>query len=295
MAKIAFVQGNYQRAYRYSEESLRLFEASDMPLHLPKVLTLHALISLALGDKTTTATDLLNKAYIRSEEIQDLEDKAAVLHCQGVLALSQKEQAKAYALFEDSMEILLPMNIQKAGLNSWVLPANLEGLGIVAFEQGNLTHCVSLFSLADVTRQTMTYDIFFKPCYFLYHHLMKEIKQALGEEKFATAWTIGQEMTLQQALDLITQETHDIYSDFPKKTPLKPFSSMEQLVPTEELTRREVEVLRLIAEGLSNSSIAEQLVVSPHTVNRHTQSIYQKLGVKSRSAATRYAFEHDLH
>ncbi len=62
----------------------------------------------------------------------------------------------------------------------------------------------------------------------------------------------------------------------------------------ESLTAREVEVMYLLAMGLRNAQIAERLVVSPHTVNGHVQSIYGKLGVNSRSAVTRYAFQHQL-
>ena len=57
------------------------------------------------------------------------------------------------------------------------------------------------------------------------------------------------------------------------------------------LTRREVEVLRLVAQGLTDAQVAEALVVSVRTVNWHLQSIYGKLGVNSRLAATRYALE----
>ncbi len=60
------------------------------------------------------------------------------------------------------------------------------------------------------------------------------------------------------------------------------------------LTNREVEVLRLVAQGLTNEQVAEQLVISPRTVNSHLASIYGKIGVSSRSAATRYAMEHHL-
>jgi len=62
----------------------------------------------------------------------------------------------------------------------------------------------------------------------------------------------------------------------------------------EELTAREIEVLRLLAMGLSNKQIAERLVLSPHTVSGHIQSIFGKLALNSRSAATRYALEHQL-
>jgi len=60
------------------------------------------------------------------------------------------------------------------------------------------------------------------------------------------------------------------------------------------LTRREVEVLRLVAYGMSDALIAERLVVSLRTVHSHLRSIYRKLGVASRSAATRWAVEHHL-
>jgi predicted ATPase/serine/threonine protein kinase/DNA-binding CsgD family transcriptional regulator len=62
----------------------------------------------------------------------------------------------------------------------------------------------------------------------------------------------------------------------------------------EKLTARECEVLHLLAMGLSNNQIAQHLVLSPFTVNRHVQSIYGKLGVNSRSAATRFAMEYHL-
>ena len=60
------------------------------------------------------------------------------------------------------------------------------------------------------------------------------------------------------------------------------------------LTAREVEVLRLVARGMTDAQVAEQLVISPRTVNFHLTSIYSKLGVSSRAAATRSAIEHHL-
>jgi DNA-binding NarL/FixJ family response regulator len=60
------------------------------------------------------------------------------------------------------------------------------------------------------------------------------------------------------------------------------------------LSAREVEVLCLLAQGLTSAQIAERLVISVVTVNFHVRSIYSKLGVTSRAAATRYALEHHL-
>jgi len=63
---------------------------------------------------------------------------------------------------------------------------------------------------------------------------------------------------------------------------------------THGLTARELEVLRLVATGKSNKEIAAALVISEHTVARHVQNIFTKLGVQSRTAAGAFAFEHDL-
>jgi ATP/maltotriose-dependent transcriptional regulator MalT len=60
------------------------------------------------------------------------------------------------------------------------------------------------------------------------------------------------------------------------------------------LTEREAEVLRLIAEGLSNKDIAGRLHLSVKTVSRHLSNIFTKIGVSSRAAATAFAFEHRL-
>lgn len=78
---------------------------------------------------------------------------------------------------------------------------------------------------------------------------------------------------------------------------------LEPLPPTIEapaaaypagLTEREAQVLRLVAQGLTNAEIADQLIVSIHTVNAHMRSIFNKLDVTSRSAATRFAIEQNL-
>jgi predicted ATPase/DNA-binding CsgD family transcriptional regulator len=71
---------------------------------------------------------------------------------------------------------------------------------------------------------------------------------------------------------------------------------MNQPTPTYPagLTVREVEVLRLVANGLTNAQIAQQLVISTRTVNAHMRSIYNKLEISSRTAATRFAIDYHL-
>ena len=62
----------------------------------------------------------------------------------------------------------------------------------------------------------------------------------------------------------------------------------------ERLTPRELEVLRLTARGMSNAEIADTLFLSRRTVHAHLRTIFRKLAVSNRSAATRVAIQHGL-
>jgi DNA-binding NarL/FixJ family response regulator len=76
--------------------------------------------------------------------------------------------------------------------------------------------------------------------------------------------------------------------------PLSTFPSKTSPASPAGLTAREVEVLRLLAQGMTNPQIAKRLILSSHTVNAHVRSIYTKLDVNSRSSMTRYAIEQHL-
>ncbi len=95
-------------------------------------------------------------------------------------------------------------------------------------------------------------------------------------------------MPLEEVLTTWTKEGNAL------SKPLISAVPAQTLTPVANLTRRQYEVLRLVAKGLTNTQIAEQLVVSMSTVDTHIQSIFGKLGVSSRVRATRYAIEHDL-
>lgn len=86
----------------------------------------------------------------------------------------------------------------------------------------------------------------------------------------------------------IPQHNLPIHFEQPAKMP------DESVLASMGLTHRESDVLCFLTKGLTSTQIARELVISLSTVNTHIRSIYNKLGVTSRSAATRYALEHHL-
>jgi DNA-binding NarL/FixJ family response regulator len=135
--------------------------------------------------------------------------------------------------------------------------------------------------------------------------LLWRIRVALGKLYQAQGLLEEAEQALATGLAVIKELAADVPGEplcahflsqamamLPQKRSLKPGSAARQAYGG--LTAREVQVLRLLASGLTDAQIAEQLVLSLHTVHAHLRTIYSKLGVTSRSAATRYAFEHQL-
>jgi DNA-binding NarL/FixJ family response regulator len=64
--------------------------------------------------------------------------------------------------------------------------------------------------------------------------------------------------------------------------------------PAGPLTQREIEVVKLVASGITNREIAKKLNISEKTVARHLNNIFNKLDLSSRAAATAYAYQHGL-
>jgi DNA-binding NarL/FixJ family response regulator len=116
-------------------------------------------------------------------------------------------------------------------------------------------------------------------------------RAALGDD-FAAVWAEGRAMSTAR----IDSEVERLASVAPRAAgpiAVQPPPARSTGYPG-GLTAREVEVLRLVAEGLTDAQAAERLVVSTRTVNSHLRSIYSKLGLSSRSAAGRFATEHGL-
>jgi DNA-binding NarL/FixJ family response regulator len=182
------------------------------------------------------------------------------------------------------LTLLFEFNVYKE-----YVAASLEGLAFVEVRQGALRQAVQLWGAAYALREAIGASLY--PVHRAsYEQAIALACVQLGEPAFGAAWAEGRLMTPQQAL--AAQEQAMTPTSLPAPSAVAPLLPPPTL--PFGLTAREVEVLRLLAQGLSDAQIAEHLVISPRTVNRHTTSLYNKLGVSSRAAATRTAIEHHL-
>ena len=196
----------------------------------------------------------------------------------------QGDYAAARTLYEESLAIARERNFR------WEMPSYLEGLASVVASQGEPTWAARLWGAAEAIRDTMGAPI--PPVERAdYEHSIIAARSSLGEQAFTSAWTEGRTMTPQQAL--AAQGSALLPSEVPK-VPQPTAAPKTSPTYAAGLTTREVEVLRLVAQGLTDIQVAGQLVISRRTVNWHLTSIYSKLGVSTRAAATRYAIEHKL-
>ena len=123
-----------------------------------------------------------------------------------------------------------------------------------------------------------------------YERTLAAVRAELGEQAWAFVWAEGQTMTPEQA---ITEQAHLLAPGRTDKAGTNQHKSPAPAYPN-DLTEREMEVLRLVARGLTDAQVAEALIISPRTVNAHLRTIYSKLGITSRHAATLFVLEHHL-
>ena len=284
LALMLFIsQGDPALARSLLEESLVLSRELGDKADIARCLSHSALVAIQQGD-IATARRLSEESLLLHRETGDRWGIAWVLSIVAKVEACQGDHGAALALYEESLVIA-----RKIG-SKLTIAVCLEGMASVLETQGEPTQAARLWGAAEVLRETMGAPIW--PVERApYEHSVAATRNLLGARAFAAAWAEGRTMPLDQALA----------AQGPGKMPTLISAGQPSTPPAKSsatspggLTRRELEVLRLLTMGLTNVQIAEQLVISLPTVNTHVGSIYTKLGVTSRSAATRHAVEHHL-
>ncbi len=287
LGQVAFDQGEDSRAWTLLEEGIKLHRVAGNTYG-----TLYALFSLkrlhfARGEVGRART--LNEEYLALSKAMDFRPAMAdALSFQGCLTLQEGNATMAGELFKESLALLREVN------DTWFIAICLQEIGVVVAAQGKMVEAAWLWgaaeglcaqlgaSLPPAERAPMARQV-------------AAARAALGEEAFTLAWEEGRAMTPEQAVERLSRT---VLTGHSPAQAIRNARAARHLLPspseTLDLTEREEEVLRLVVQGLTDAQVADALVISPRTVNAHLRSIYSKLGITSRHAATLFALEHHL-
>jgi non-specific serine/threonine protein kinase len=208
--------------------------------------------------------------------------------------------ASAAVLYREALELCL----QTANVEDVALAC--LGLAGIAGRQANPRRAARLFEAVDRLLSAIDYPLE-QPDHFEYDYMLAATKPLLDEAEWQSAWTEGYAMSLEQAITYgiededgnaikemsVVEEAIDVSFGGVARVA----SATDTPAPTRYpagLTKREVQVLCLLSQGLTYKEIAYRLVISSRTVDTHLINIYNKLGVKSRSATMVYSIEQKL-
>jgi DNA-binding CsgD family transcriptional regulator len=185
------------------------------------------------------------------------------------------ERAKAY--YEENLVVCKELG------DKMIASESLEGLACVAGTRGEAEQAARLFGAAEALREAVGFQHTPEEDALREPYLAAASSQ-LYEAAWEAAFAEGRTMAFEEAVEYALSEEE------PSTATL---SSSRSEHPA-GLTSREIEVLGLVAAGMTSAQIAKELFLSPRTVEAHLASIYHKLGVTSRAGATRFALEPGL-
>jgi non-specific serine/threonine protein kinase len=212
--------------------------------------------------------------------LEDIGDRRGLVRIYGGLgriAILQRDWAAAHEHW------LVALSLTQALGERWGIALNLDGVAGVAAGLGSGLVAAHLFGAAATLRAALGVPV---PATFRgwYEQDLARVRYLLDEEAFAAAWEEGKQL----AVDGLLVAYKQVFAEFMAAAPI------EKPSVATVLSRRELDVLRLVAQGLTDAQVAEQLVVSVRTVHAHLQSVYNKLGVSNRTTAVRTAIEQKL-
>jgi DNA-binding CsgD family transcriptional regulator len=266
--------GEPERARAAAEEGLALFTAcgDEWGRHLARRAL--GLAALRQGDfegaRAAFAADLAAKRA-RGET----HGIAHALRLLARTALARGDSADAVGLYRQSLGL-------SRDLGEWAgVAGDLEGLARAAAARGRPGRAARLLGAADAVRREAG-----RPPMLVDRPGAEAAaaRAALGEAAFAAAWAEGRAMTLEQVVACALADEPASAAEAATGPPTGPGG----------LTRREVEVLRLLAAGRTNKEIGAALGLSAHTAARHVANVYRKIDAHNRADATAYAFRHGL-
>ncbi|GHO90008.1 hypothetical protein KSF_000560 [Reticulibacter mediterranei] len=301
LGHLALEANDYATVQAVSEEALALIHPTGNLWRLCEALFLCA-YSAYLVDDYARAQALCEECLTICRRVGEPVTTIRVLYALGLFTYVQKKYQTAQTCYEESLALV--RSAITVGRDA-IIAICLVGLGCVAAAQKQTVWAVRLWGAAhvlyDVTGGAIgelgTYDYLatLLRIHLRYDVVIATARKTLGEKEFLSAWQEGQDMPLDLVLNPHELVAPMVSPEVTGKKELAPADSEHGgKLPYGNLTAREIQVLRLVAQGATSAKIAQQLSITTLTVNSHVRSIYSKLGISSRSAATRYALEQHI-
>jgi non-specific serine/threonine protein kinase len=271
----ALGQGQPQKAITLTEEAVELFLEVGEKWGAAIELGFLAVAWRDQGDQER-AKRLAERGLALSREVGERQAISTALYTLATLAQADGDHERAGDLFEEGLSVSVELG------NKTDVARYLEGLAAVAASEGRTVGAARLWGAAEALLEKIEVGVHtYVPDRSLRQSQIAAARGRLGEEAFAAAWVEGRTMTPEQA----TEYARD-HSTTPERAAPVTYPA--------GLSAREVEVLRLVAQGMTNAEVAERLFLSSRTVDWHLSSIYRKLGLHSRTEAIQFAVEHEL-
>jgi predicted ATPase/DNA-binding CsgD family transcriptional regulator len=242
-------------------------------MFVPTALAGLACMAASAGDQPTAAAVVAEARAELGGRRQAL-IAAALVYAEGLLAWRRGELAAAERLAREATVAW------HRGGDRMDACDGIEFLGVLAAARERFTDAARLLAAADAARRPLGY---LAPGFTANRgaavRAVGQARDALGEDRFTTAWEEGRGLTLDDAVAYAARKGGG------RKRPATGWAS---------LTPAEVEVVRLVGEGLRNDAIARRLFIAPGTVKVHLSHIFAKLGVSTRAELAAQAASQDL-
>jgi non-specific serine/threonine protein kinase len=314
---VAQDQGEFDRAAALHEEALTLFRDLGDRARVAASLNNLGIVARRRGN-LARAMALYEEALDLWRDLGDAQRIALGLNNLGVVAYGQGDDVRAASLYEDALALWRELG------DKWGTALSLSNLAEVLYDQGNHQQAVGYYQESLVLRREQGDQMGIAECLAglagvavalgrpaqaarLYgaaealreaigtplppteretqERTVAEIRARLSEREFNAAWLAGRALSAEHAVAAALD-----VSPRPPETAALPTES----AAGKGLTRRELEVLRLLVEGRSDREIGEALYISHRTAMTHVNNILQKLGLDSRTAAATYAVRNGL-
>jgi DNA-binding CsgD family transcriptional regulator/tetratricopeptide (TPR) repeat protein len=277
LGQCAHGQGDPERARARLEESLALARSLGDEVRSYVALDHLGEVAQDVGDDAR-AVELYQAALEMQRRLGHRRGMAVSLTNLGSLAQRRGDHRQAEAFYREGLALLVELGDRRR------TAACLEGLAAAASARGEAQRGARLFGAAEGLRERA--GVTLPPPHRASHEPHVEAARArLDPDAFQAAWASGCAMPLDEAVGFALESS----------VPASVAAGSTRVPGSSPLSPREREVAALIARGLTNRQIADELVIAEGTAANHVKHILARLGLESRTQIAAWAIEHGLH